>query len=87
MVENLSTFAEMNSTTDENIIPIGSATTVNVIGVVEIINTHSSTQVDWYHTTFNIWGRPNNISAHTQNLAVENIFRGRLNIGLYKSNG
>ena len=46
MVEKLSTLAEINKTTDENIIPIGSATTVKVMGVGAAISTHSRTHVD-----------------------------------------
>lgn len=35
-VENINTFPEINNTTHENIIPIESATTENVIGVLNI---------------------------------------------------
>jgi hypothetical protein len=47
-VENISTLAEINSTVQENNMPIGSAISVNIIGVeaVDII-THSSKIICW----------------------------------------
>ena len=46
IVENLNTLAEINKTTDENIIPIGSNTKVKLIGADINIKHHSKMQVD-----------------------------------------
>jgi hypothetical protein len=40
-LENLNTLAEINKTTAENIMPVGSAITVIIIGVLEDSITHS----------------------------------------------
>lgn len=70
----------MNNTTHENIIPIGSATRVILIGVVEVNITHSSKYVDWYHTTLSIWGITKINVAQINKLACLKIFKGIFNI-------
>lgn len=55
-VENLNTFAEINNTTEENVIPIGSRIRVRLIGVTEMWNIAHSARINCWRYIITIVG-------------------------------
>jgi hypothetical protein len=70
-VENINTLAEMNNTVQENIIPVGSATKVIIIGVlVTDIILHSNKKICCIFTTIIVGTNIISSVSHKNILAV-----------------